>query len=151
MDKMKTKLVVGSIIAVVILVLVSFSPSITADVSKLGVDVVEEDVTPTPIVLVLQLIAKLRNHKDIQNVETEDDVLQIIEGDEKLNSIYEQLSAEDCGCEDDNSALDWRFPVICTFLYPLWMIAGGILFLFHIWQFIEFMDAIGNNLNCWWA
>jgi len=123
---MNKKILIGSIISVILLVLMSFSPSITADISKPDIDVVEEDVTPTPIVLVLQLITKLRNHKDIQNVETEDDVLQIIESDEELNSIFEQLSQsnneEDCGCEDDyKPELEGRrWFIVCTILIPIW-------------------------------
>jgi len=128
-----------------------FHHSITANVSKPDIDVVEEDVTPTPIVLVLQLITKLRNYKEIQNVESEDDVLQIIESDEELNSIYEQLSGNDCDCEDDSSALEWRYPILCMFLYPLAIIATGILFAFHIWQFYETIFAIGIELDCFWV
>jgi len=81
---------------------------------------------------------------------SEDDVLQIIEGDEELNTIYEQLSVEDCGCEDESS-LEWRYPVLCTFLYPFFIISVGILFAFHIWQFKETMDAIGDKLDCFWG
>jgi hypothetical protein len=50
----------------------SLSPSITANVSKPDIDIpVEDDVIPTPILLVFQLMTKLRNHKDILNVEIE--------------------------------------------------------------------------------
>lgn len=71
---MKKKILLGSITAVTLLILVSIAPSINANVSKSSlepiadVDVIEENATP--IVLVLQLITKLRNHKDIQSVET---------------------------------------------------------------------------------
>jgi len=142
----------GLAVAVILLFIgVALTPTTYGDFDKPDIEAIEEDVTPTPIVLVLQLITKLRNHKDIQNVETEDDVLQIIEEDEELNSIYEQLSGNDCGCEDDSSAFTWRYPVLCTFLYPLWIIAVGILFAFHIWQFFDTMAAIGIKLDCYWA
>ena len=149
---MKKKILIGSIIAVVILVLMSFSPSITANVSKPDVDVVEEDVA-TPIILVLQLITKLRNHKDIQNVETENDVLRIIEGDAELNSIYEQLSNEEeyCGCEEETTELE--FTIICTFFG----IIDAILFIFWSLSGVHFDWAEGVLLiiaelfNCNWA
>ena len=148
---MKKKILIGSIIAVVLLVLMSFSPSITADVSKPDIEFVEEDATPTPIVLVLQLMTKLRNHKDIENVESEEEILQIIEDDEELNGIFEQLSVEDCDCEDDSSKLEWGFPVICFLLIPFvilgWMAVmnGGPLWIGQI------VYDIGAIFNCNWA
>ena len=153
---MNKKILIGSILAVVLLTLVSFSSVVGYSSVKSNPSntiITDEYDNATPIQLVFQLMTKLRNHKDIESVETEDDVIRIIEEDEELNSIYEQLSVEDddCGCEDDSSTLEWRFPVLCTFLYPLWIIAGGILLIFHIFQFMEFMNAIGNNLDCWWA
>jgi len=150
---MKKKTLFGSLIAGVMLVLVSIAPSINANVESLFTETPQVEKA-TPISLVLQLMAKLRNHPNIQNVETEDDVLQIIENDEELNSIVEQLSQsndEDCGCEEESSSLEWRYPVLCIFLYPLSIIAVGILFAFHIWQFYETMTAIGIKLDCFWV
>jgi len=100
---MKKKILIGSIIAVVLLTLVSFSSVVGYSSVKSNPDntiITDEYDSYTPIQLMFQLISKLRNHKDIQNVDTEDDVLKIIEGDEELNSIYEQLSVDDCGCGD---------------------------------------------------
>jgi len=144
----------GLAVAVILLFIgVAFAIPINANVSKSSlepvtdIDVIEDNATP--IVLVLQLITKLRNHKDIQNVESEDDVLRIIEGDEELNSIYEQLSGNDCECDDD-SKLDWSFPAICLLLFPLVMIftvahlKTGIDLPFYI------MMEIGSILNCMW-
>ena len=151
---MKKKILIGSIMAVVILTLVSFSSVVGYSSVKSDLDIsVEEDATPTPIVLVFQLIAKLRNHKDIENVETEEEVLQIIEGDEELNSIVEQLSVEDCGCDDDSSDLGWNYPVTCIVLWYLlsffaFIYLAGVLFAKDI------ADAIGqraHEMNCWWA
>ena len=150
---MNKKILIGSIIASVMLVLMSFSPSITANVSKPDIDVVEEDVAPTPIVLVLQLISKLRNHKDIENVETEDEILQIIEGDEELNSIVEQLSDEDCGCGEDNPTWEriWPFPVICLLLLPFLAIGMMAYLMAQVEFILVIMGLIGYTFNCWWA
>ena len=106
----------------------------------------------TPIALVFQLIAKLRNHKDIQNVESEDDILQIIESDEELNSIYEQLSAYGCGCEDE-STTELEFPIICFFfgfidaiLFIIWTMTGG-----HFYFLELALSTIDEIFNCNWA
>ena len=104
----------------------------------------------TPIALVFQLIAKLRNHKDIQNVESEDDVLQIIEGDEELNSIFEQISGNDCECGDD-SRLEWNFPITCMLLLPLYIITFGILVFTGIGLLQIILAVFGYQMNCFWA
>jgi len=128
--------------------MLSVAPSINANVSDTFVDTPDDNVTP--IALVFQLISNLRNHKDIQNVETEDDVLRIIEDDEEIKSIYEQISDEDCGCEDE-STLEGNFPIICTILYPVFIFA---LYLYHTFG-ITFLGnnigAIGLRLNCFWT
>jgi len=160
---MNNKILIGSIIAVVLLVLVSFS-SVVGYSSVNNQDntiITDEYDNPTPIVLVLQLISKLRNHKDIQNVESEDDVLQIIEGDEELNSIVEQLFVEDCGCEEQGTT-EWSFPIICGLLYPAAILSWVMFYLPMLifgpnWPgfigafFYMIMNNIGTTLNCNWA
>jgi len=103
---MKKKILIGSIIAVALLTLVSFS-------SVVGYNVVtntqEEIITDkyegfTPIALVFQLISKLRDYKDIENAETESDA--------EFNGIIEKLESFDCGCEDDNPELSEQFDTI---------------------------------------
>ena len=146
----------GLAVAVILLFIgVAFTPSINANVSKSSVepiaDVDVKEENATPIVLVLQLIAKLRNYKDIQNVESEEDVLQIIEEDEELNSIYEQLSVEDCGCDDDTTPLEWGFPVICVLLVP-WLAFALMLLLMGGYNLLgQIVGTIGLALNCWWT
>jgi len=104
----------------------------------------------TPIVLVFQLISKLRNHKDIESVETEEDVLRIIEEDEELNNIFEQLSDEDCNCGEDVSPFEWPYPIIClVFGFPLILLAllawaGG-----ESWVG-EMVGVFGYMFNCFW-
>ena len=117
---MNKKILIGSIIAVVLLTLVSFSSVVGYSSVKSNPSntiITDEPDSYTPIILVLQLIAKLRNYKEIQNVESEDELLQIIEGDEELNSIFGQLSVEDCGCEEETSIVDFEDnPIICSIL-----------------------------------
>jgi len=145
----------GIAVCVILLTIgVAFTSSINANVSKSSlepvtdIDVIEDDATP--IALVLQLINKLRNHKDIENVETEEEVLQFIEGDAELNSIYEELFVEDCGC-DDSTPFEWPFPIICVLLLPFlfiglsWWAMGGVEF------FLVMVGRIGHVFNCWWA
>ena len=142
----------GLAVAVILLFVgVAFAPTINADIDKPIVETTqEEDVTPTPIVLVLQLMTKLRNHKDIQNVETEDNVIRLIESDEELNSIVEKLQSFDCGCYDD-SRLEWPFPLICILLLPLWTL-GLIAFFMGGPDWIGVLAGLlGTTFNCFWV
>jgi len=154
---MKKKILIGSILAVALLTLVSFSSVVGYSSVKSNPSntiITDEYDSYTPIKLVFQLIAKLRNHPNIQNVETEDEILQIIEGDEALNSIYEELSAYgDCGCEDDTTPLEWKYPVICLLIFPLTWVA---LYLYFVGGFswlswlAEIVGVIGYTLDCFW-
>jgi len=152
---MKKKILICSIIAVVILTLVSFSSVVgySSVKSNPSITIITDEYdNPTPIVLVLQLIAKLRNHKDIENVESEDELLQIIESDAELNSIYEQLSNndDDCGCEDDSSTLEWRFPVICMLLFPIFVLGLIVYMMGQNDLILVIVLVIGMPLNCRW-
>jgi len=148
---MKKKILFGSIIASVLLVLLCFSSSITADVNESVIDNLAKEKTPrTPLALAFQLINKLHNHPDIQNVETEEDLLLIIDSDEELNSIYDQLSGDDCDCEDDTTPFEWPYPIIClVFGFPLILLAllawaGG-----ESWVG-EMVGVFGYMFNCFW-
>jgi len=150
---MKKNILIGSILAVALLTLVSFTSVVGYSSVKSNPSntiITDEYDNATPIQFVLQLITKLRNHKDIQNVETEDDVIRIIEGDEELNAIVDKLKSFDCGCEDGSSPLGWNFPVLCLLLFPLVMVftvahlMTGIDLPFYI------MMEIGSILNCMW-
>jgi len=150
---MKKKILIGSILAVALLTLVSFSSVVGYSSVKSNPSntiITDEYDSYTPIQLVFQLISKLRNHNDIQNVETEDEILQIIEGDEKLNAIVEKLKNFDCGCEEDTTRL-WNFPVICFLLFPIAMIAIMIAFMGGNTLLGEILGFIGLALNCFWT
>jgi len=146
---MKKRALFISVISATILVLVCIAPSINANVDELFVEALPKEEA-TPIEMVFQLIDKLRNHKDIKNVESEDDVIRIIESDEELNSIYEQLSGNDCGCEDDSSTLEWRFPVICMLLFPMFVLGLIVYMMGQNDLILVIVLVIGMPLNCRW-
>ena len=149
---MNKKIRIGSIIAVVLLTLVSFSSVVGYSSVKSNPSntiITDEYDNATPIVLVLQLITKLRNHKEIQNVESEDDVLQIIEGDEELNAIVQNLKSYDCGC-DDATPTRWSFPTICILLYPILWLSIGLYIISNVEIFLTIMIIIGFILDCFW-
>jgi len=150
---MNKKIIIGSIIAVVLLTLVSFSSVVGYSSVKSNPSntiITDEYDSYTPIILVLQLIAKLRNHKDIQNVENGNDVLQIIEGDEELNAIVEKLKSYDCGCEDEyKPELERRrWWIVCIFLFPIWLISV-LITIGTAQPFLEnIVYAISEIFNC---
>ena len=141
-----------SVICILLFIGVAFAPSITADVDKPELDVIETD-NPTPIALIFQLLNKLRNHKDIKNVESEEDLLKIIESDEELNSIYEQLSGNDCGCEDSSPSWEriWPFPVICLSLTPGLIFGLAIFMMSGVEIVFNMVWALGIIFNCFWT
>jgi len=138
---MKKKILIGSIIAVALLTLVSFS-------SVVGYNSVENNPDSTPIEFKLlkirELVRSINLHKIIVNPDA------VVKTLEEVSSIIEEN--EDCGCEDDNSDLDWNFPTICTLLLPLWGIAVWLYFLSNrlITQPMQIMSQIGDELNCYW-
>ena len=150
---MNKKILIGSIIAVALLTLVSFSSVVGYSSVKSNPSntiITDEYDNPTPIQVVFQLIAKLRNHKDIENVETEDDVLQIIKDDEELNSIVEQLSVDDCNCGEDVTPFEWGYPIICfIFGFPLILLA---LLAYAAGQpgVGALVGVFGAIFNCFW-
>jgi hypothetical protein len=149
---MKTEILIGCILAVALLTLVSFSNVVGYNVVK---DTQEEIIKDEhedypPISLVLQLISKLRNHKDIENVETENDVLEIIESDVELSDIVEELESYRCGCGDETS-LGWSFSVICLVLYPTLYVYLFFDLMLHITLPMDIIILIGEIFNCFWA
>ncbi len=155
----------GLAVAVILLFIgVAFTIPINANVSRPNLDPVtdremlEEDNT-TPIELVFQLITKLHNNKELLELLTDNDaevdiqkeISSIVERDEDLNSIVDQLSTNDWGFDDDSSALEWPFPVICFLLFPL-AVFGFSLIIWGIGFFIlPIIDYIGSIFNCFWC
>ena len=149
---MNNKILLGSIIAVVLLTLVSFSSVVGYSSVKSNPSntiITDEYDNPTPIQLVLQLIAKLRNHKDIENVETEDDVLKIIKNDNELSGIIEELKRYSCDCEDEEPELEGRrWFIVCTILIPIWLFSVLITWGTGQSFFEDIAFAISEIFNC---
>ena len=140
---MNKKILIGSIIAVVILVLVSFS-------SVVGYSSVENNPDATPIEFELQRIRDLVQSIDLRKIIVNPDAL--VDTLEEISTIIEEN--EDCGCGDDSSDFEWFFPVICFLLAPFWGVAFIIYFSSHGMFgciFLETMAEIGLSLNCYWA
>lgn len=135
----------------------ALAPSINADVRKQDLDVIEEDYV-APIELEVQRIRDLVQSIDLRKiivnpdavVDTMVEISTIIEENENVRNYIEKSSDEDCGCEGE-SALEWRFPAICTLLYPLLVVSAVIFLAFHIRTFYIFMENLGSALNCYWA
>jgi len=112
-----------------------------------------EDLTPedgwvtveVELEIAIELNETIGGEIGIQNVDNESDICYID------IQIKKKSSDEDCGCDEDSSEFEWRYPVLCTFLYPLWILSVALLMLFHTKQFVDIMDAIGLALNCFWS
>jgi len=127
---MKKLLVFG---VIVLFLGLAIAPSINANINRQSleptpdIDVLDYD-DYTPIQLVFQLIAKLSRNREIHKLVEETDnevdiqkgIISIIETDWELNTIVEKIKGSDCGC-DDADTTEWNFPVICSFLFPIYV------------------------------
>ncbi len=132
------------------------APFINADVSKPDLDIsVEENAISIEFELqrIKELVQSIDLWKIIVNpdavVDTLEEVSSILE-EEDVRNYIEKSSDEDCGCEDDSSAFEWMFPMICSLLFPIWSITFLLVIIFG-YPFGEFMMGIGVSLNCFWA
>jgi len=126
-----------------LLILVSIAPSINADRDKLSLETITVNDTVdydgyTPIQLEFLLINRLRNDEGIEHIESEEDVLHIIESNAELNDLIVKLKSYDCGCEDKSST-EWGFPIICILL----LIMMGLVFIPWMLLMIFFMIPPG--------
>ena len=147
---MKKKILIGSIIAVVLLTLVSFS-------SVVGYSSVENNPDATPIEFEVQRIRELVQSIDLRKIivnpdgviDTLEEISSILE-EEDVRNYIEKTSDEDCGCEADSSDLEWFFPTICTLLVPFVYISLILQMMFGV-PIFGFIFDIGEELNCFWA
>ena len=144
---MQKKILVVSMFAVALLTLVSFSSAVGYNVVKNTQEEIIKDEYEeyTPLALVLQLISKLNNYNDI---ETENDVLQIIESDAELSDIIENLESFNCGCEDEKT-LDGDYFFICWYLWFIGIIGAFILLVWDIPFIFDYIWDLGEYYNCW--
>ena len=144
-----------SVVVILLFVGLAVSPSIYADKDKVSLEPISDNDTfdyyeYTPIQLVFLLINKLRNYRGVEYVESEEDVMLIIEEDSELNSIVEKLESFDCGCEDEEYPV-WRFWGICILLLPFVNIGLRIYVVTGDNSILNFFGYIGLGFNCWWA
>jgi hypothetical protein len=85
----------------------------------------------------------------VDNQEVQKEISAVIEKDATLKREITQLSNSKCDCENDN-AVSWRFPILCTFLLFLFTFAF-ILWIEHInMNLVILIGDIGKSLNCFW-
>ena len=155
---MKKKILIGSILAVALLTMVSFSSVVGYNSVKSDLDIsVEEDAIPIEFKSqrIRDLVKSIDLWKIIVNpdavVETLEEISTILE-EEDVRNYIEKSSEEDCGCEDE-STTELEFPMICNLLFPFWVIAALIFSvsnqMFGTILFVT-MVQIGLDLNCYW-
>ena len=84
------------------------------------------------------------------NPEIQKEISAVIEKDAILNADVTQLQNSECDCENEKTA-EWRFPVICILLSPLWIVAAILAITSNYgFYFVEIMGYIGMKLNCFW-
>ena len=103
-------------------------------------------------ILGVHRIHSLIQRYQISNSELQKDISDVIEMNLTLKSEMMQLSSFSCGCDSENTT-SWTFPVLCTLLFPLLIIAFIIFVVSGMQDFIplQIMMSIGTILNCFWA
>jgi len=146
---------------VVLFICVSFQPIIAKDTDPLVKKSDTKDL--------LETIKDLANNKEIQDIIQKSEIKGIpirfqqllgrllkeiigaIEKNEVLNEKLMQLSNLPCDCEKNNTNRLWHFPVICTLLFPLFILAFGLSIKFHYDYPLIIIGTIGWILDCFWA
>ena len=101
-----------------------------------------------------KIISESKMHSMIEQYQLNNQVMQneisaVIEKDSTLKGEMTQLSNSKCNCENDNTTT-WRFPILCTFLFFLFVFAF-ILWFKHINMNLVFLIGdISKSLNCFW-
>jgi hypothetical protein len=92
----------------------------------------------------------VRQHQ-FNNQETQKEINAVIEKNTILNAEITQLQTSDCDCENEKT-MNWSFPIICTLLFPLFVICFiiALFYDFIFWPAV-IIDYIGLTLNCFWA
>jgi hypothetical protein len=116
-------------------------------------------------------IGKSRAHSLVQKSqvitpEIRKDINAVLEKDATLRDEINQLKNSDCDCENTSTTY-WRFPVICSFLFPLYVFFFSLFLIFvvlvNLFPYIAFqllslfiflplivINYIGVLLWCWW-
>jgi len=98
-------------------------------------------------------IQSLIEYHQVMNQGIQKELFTVIKKDTTLKSEMMQLSNLSCDCLNDNKTV-WHFPLLCTLLYPLYLI---IDYLCHHITYPNFVITlqniiimIGNSYHCFW-
>ena len=88
----------------------------------------------------------------VKNPRMQEEIFNIIEGNNELNKKMEEISYLTCGCDNDNTEFtNWDFPIICDILGAIaifglfiGLIFGGPGIIFII------AEVLGEIFNCGW-
>ncbi|DAC71948.1 MAG TPA: hypothetical protein DSN98_07665, partial [Thermoplasmata archaeon] len=81
------------------------------------------------------------------NQEMQKEISVIIEKNPTLKTEISQLQNSKCDCENENT-IEWQFPVICTLLFPLFIISFGLYVRFDKIYLYILVLSIGDKFNC---
>jgi len=101
---------------------------------------------------------KLKIHSILEqyqfyNQEIHKKITAVIEKDNIINGKIRQLSDLGCDCENTNS---WNFPILCTFLYQLWVSlvylveVGGTIICLLLVPIFYILNFLVNEFDCYW-
>jgi len=96
-----------------------------------------------------KVISKSRIQSMVQqyqfsNQEIQQEISTVIEKDTTLNAELTQLKDSDCVCDNVNTTLYWRFPVVCLLIFP-------IIFVLLVFNQIVYPIVGSNNPFGFWA
>ena len=85
------------------------------------------------------------------NLAIQKEITTVIEKDKTLYAEITQLQTSDCDC-DNEKAINWTFPIICTLLFPIALICF-ISIIFHeiLYNLTIIIGYIGIALHCFWS
>jgi hypothetical protein len=96
-----------------------------------------------------KLHSMVEQHK-LSNQGMQKEITSVIEKNVQLKAEITQLSNLKCDCENDNTTR-WSFPVLCTMLFPIFIICFIIAILSSsVFYFVEILMYIGLVLHCFW-
>jgi hypothetical protein len=103
-----------------------------------------------------KIISKSKIHSMVEqyqfsNQDIQKEISAVIQEDATLKEEITQISNAKCDCENDNITT-WFFPVLCTILFPLFVISVILWGITHFNNsaLLEIMLIIGSTLNCYW-
>ena len=89
----------------------------------------------------------------VKNPRIQEEIFNIIEGNNELNKKMEKISHLTCGCNNDNAEFtNWDFPIICDIVSAIVVFGFLIFFVFDGPGIIYITGLILNKIfNCGWT